>query len=917
MPAMHRRYRLLLAGLLAFAGAHVAQAADPAPFDLAGPTLRVKVTRNGQTLPIAAVPNLAGGDRVWIKADLPPSQSANYLLVAGFLRGSTNPPPADWFFRCETWTGKCARDGLTVTVPQDAQQVLLFLAPETGGDFRTLVSAVRGRPGAYVRASQDLNQATLDRSRLESYLAAIRGLSQAEPGRLKEAAPLLARSLAIKVDEKCLDRIPELQAPCLMQGQNSLILNDGHSTSIVEALTSGPAADLAMEASYTPQLSYGYYSPYIASVLDIARIFDSFHTARYQYIPALASQEEDRLTLTLNTPPSFHDPKSVLVAALPAVERSQLPPLHAVAPNEIYCARKTSLVLPVEGAPLVFATRYAHDMTLNLVGADGKTIDLPAKADAEQGGFVIDTSGLGAVKLGDSVHGSLHGYWGFDRYDGPGFQLVNAHAQSWALASADESTLIVGREGTVHLQAASVSCVDGIMLKDPGGKELKTEWKAVKPDEVEVKLPLREASPGALTLFVKQYGATQPQPITLQAFSEAGHLDSFTVHAGEAQGVLKGSRLDEVASLSVKGVQFAPGKLTTVQGADELVLIAQDAQAAADLKSGESAKAKITLKDGRVFTLPSTIEPPRPSVTLLAKSVEPSASSGASNIQLTDANELPQDAKLTFSLRTKSPASFARDEKIEVATVDETFSTLLSLSNGSVTLENSKVAVATLDPAKAFGPSAFGPLQFRVITADGAGDWQPLATLVRLPTLKDLVCPATPELACKLSGGNLFLVDSVATDARFAHPVHVPDGFPGYALPVPHPSNGQLYVKLRDDPSVVSAVALQVEQLAPTPEEAARAPARHEAQTDAASSGDHSATSAPQAGTAPAAATALPQSSTVPAAATPLPQAGNTPAATAVAPPQAGSPPATTTLPQAANLSVPASLPQAIANPAH
>ena len=50
--------------------------------------------------------------------------------------------------------------------------MLLFLAPETSGDFRTVVGAVRGRPGAFVRASQDLNQATLDRSRLDAHLAA-------------------------------------------------------------------------------------------------------------------------------------------------------------------------------------------------------------------------------------------------------------------------------------------------------------------------------------------------------------------------------------------------------------------------------------------------------------------------------------------------------------------------------------------------------------------------------------------------------------------------------------------------------------------------------------------------------------------------------------------------------------------------
>ena len=351
--------------------------AGGAAFDLAGPVLEVTVTRAGTTLPASQVPNLAAGDRIWIRANFPASQSAHYLLVSAFLSGSTNPPPESWFADCKTWTPKCAQDGLTVTVPADAQQMVVFLAPETGGDFKTLMGAVRGRPGAFVRTSQDLNQAALDRSRLERYLESIRALNDADPASLAQVAPLLARSLAIKVDEKCLDRIPALQAPCLMAGQESLILNDGHSTSIVEALTSGPEGDLAMQASYTPQLGYGYYSPYIASVLDIAKILDSFHTAQYQYIPALASLNGNDLQLTLNAAPSFHNPKSVLVVAMPAIEPAQLPPLHAVDPKEIYCARKTALVLPVEGAPLVFSTAYAHDMTLSLPGA-GKSLELPA-----------------------------------------------------------------------------------------------------------------------------------------------------------------------------------------------------------------------------------------------------------------------------------------------------------------------------------------------------------------------------------------------------------------------------------------------------------------------------------------------------------------------------------------------------------
>src|SRR5450631_4290643 len=518
-----RNRSLLPAAVLALVGAVCAHA-DPAPFDLSGPVLEVKVTRGVKTLPISEVPNLAAGDRLWIQADLPATQSAHYLLVAAFLRGSTNPPPENWFFRCETWSGKCAREGLTITVPLDAQQVLLFLAPETGGDFKTLVNTVRGRPGAFVRASQDLNQATLDRARLEIYLAAIRALNKADPAKLKDAAPLLARSLAIKVDEKCLDRSPELWAPCLMQGQNSLILDDGHSTSIVEALTAGPASDLAMEASFTPQLSYGYYSPYIASVLDIARIMDSFHTAQYQYIPALASPQGDQLALVLNTPPSFHNPKSVLVAALPAVEQPQLPPLHAVNPKEIFCARDTSLVLPVDGAPLAFSTEYAHGLSLIVTGKDGKTIALAAKADPVQGGYVVDTAALGNAALGDSIHASLKGYWGFEPYEGPTFRLINVHAKSWELAAGDEAALIVGRQDTIHLQADSVSCVDGIMLKDPGGKQLKVDWKTTRPDEVEIKLPLQGASPGAMTLLVKQFGDDQADPVSIHTFADAGRM---------------------------------------------------------------------------------------------------------------------------------------------------------------------------------------------------------------------------------------------------------------------------------------------------------------------------------------------------------------------------------------------------------
>ena len=198
-------------------------------------------------------------------------------------------------------------------------------------------------------------------------------------------------------------------------------------------------------------------------------------------------------------------------------------------------------------------------------------------------------------------------------------------------------------------------------------------------------------------------------------------------------------------------------------------------------------------------------------------------------IQLAHPSELPQDAILTFSLRTQSPATFAHDENIEVTTSDESSSAVLSFNNGGVMLENAQVAVATLNPAKVFGGAAFGPLQFRVNSKGVVGDWQPLANLVRLPILKELKCPATPELACKLSGSNLFLIDSISDDPQFAHPVKVPDGFLGAALPVPHPKGGSLYVKLRDDPSVVNSTRITAQEIPPSPDEAARTEVRSSA----------------------------------------------------------------------------------------
>jgi hypothetical protein len=800
--------RFLCAFVVLLAGPALACAESNA-FDLVGPRVEMKVTRNGKPLPLSEVANLQPGDRLWLHPDFPPDQSARYLLIVAFLRGSTNPPPENWFIKAETWTKEVREEGIVVTVPQDAQQALLFLAPETGGDFGTLRAAVRGRPGVFVRASQDLNQASLDRSRLEKYLADVKAISDADPKALHEHSILLARTLGIRLEQQCFDKPVEEQASCLTQHTDNLVLDDGHSQSMVAALASGPNSDLIGAVSATSLAGGGFYSAYVGAVVDLARVLGGLHTASYVYIPALALPKNEQMNLKLNNPPSFRKPMSVIVVGLPAVEAAQLPPLRAVNPEQAFCLQKSSLVLPVEGAPLVFSGDIAHDFVLHVQGKTGPGVNLPARADASSGGFPIDTHTMEAAKLDPEVTGTLHGSWGFESYEGPNFRLKTSRSVHWTIPPAEQSALIVGREDTLHLQSEAAVCVDGVNIQDSQGREVKTTWKVTKPEELEVKVALKDQSAGAMKLKLKQFGLSQPDEMPLQAYSEAAHLEGFTINAGDQQGVLKGTRLDEVDRFDLNGIHFVPAKLTRANEKDELHLAAAGGATPNALQPDERLVAHVALKDGRVLELPTTVEAPRPKMTLVSKNIQLGAT--PSGINLGSQEELPLDGQISFLVKTEIPEKLAHTEKIEVATADEAFSTTLSITDGSLVLRDSETLVALLDPRKAFGPSAFGPLRFRPVEADGAkGDWQPLATLVRVPALKEIRCPDTPDKQCQLSGTNLFLIDSVASDSQFAHTAPVPAGFLDSTLSVPHPTETGLYIKLRDDPATVNTVVLPV-----------------------------------------------------------------------------------------------------------
>jgi hypothetical protein len=814
---MRRCLQLFLFWCLASTGLY----ADAPAFDLTGPKVDVHVKRGEITLPIGQVPSLQPGDRLWVHPDLPESQSAHFVLIVAFLRGATNPPPPDWFTRVETWNKDVRSEGVFVTVPAEAQQALIFLAPETGGDFSTLRAAVRGRPGAFVRATQDLQAASLDRMRLDAYLAEMKAASPTDAKLLKERTENLARSLGIKVDKECFDKPSDQQAPCLVEHTDGLVLDDSNAQSMVNQLANGATGDLMNQLSYSTLAGAGEFSPYVGAIVDTARILSSLHTAHFQYIPALAMPTKDTLNLRLNVPPSFRDPKSVVVVALPPVAPARPPPLHPVNAEDKYCVQKPGLVLPVEGAPAVFSTQLAYGLTLQLTTqADGKTtsVELPVEADPARGGLV-PTGPIPPLPVG-SVTAVLHGKWGFDDWEGPHFDLHAAQPGKWTLAAGEQSALVVGREDTLHLEGDNSICVDRVEELAAGGEPVKLTWKSPKPESpkpesMEVAVPMKDAAPGPVTLEIHQYGLEKPQSLALTAYAEAASLDRLTLSAGDQAAVLQGNRLDEVAKASLGGITLKPSALTRVEDFDRLAMKVEGSTAGLDPE--KSYVAKVQLQDGRQLKVPVTVELARPQITLLNKGVQEDPSATPSPVRLGSQDDLPVDGRLVFFLKSRVPANFPRNEKVEVAAVDGSFQTVLSLADSSLMLEDAKTAMATVEPLKRFGASAFGPVAVRAMSAEGVtGDWLPLGTLVRLPGFTDLRCPRSVVKPCMLTGTNLFLASSIGATADLNNATDVPPDFTGTQLSLPHPANGTLYLKLRDDPATVQILTLPVTPLSPS-----------------------------------------------------------------------------------------------------
>jgi hypothetical protein len=837
--------------------------ADNARFDLVGPRIDVRVTRGSSTLPIAEVPNLQPGDKIWVKAELPASQSNHLLLIVAFLRGTTNEPPDNWFTKIETWDKKTV-EGTTITVPVEAEQAILFVAPETGGDFNTLRSAVKGKPGLFIRADADLNEASFEQQRIERYLAAMKTVPQNDEKAIQDRSAKLASTLALKPNADCFKKPVEQQVNCLTQSSAPVLLDDGHGQSIAEAVSTGASSDFINAASYTQPGGGGLYSAYVGAAVDLVHLVNLMRTAQYQYIPAISFPQDSTLNLKLNAPPSFHKPESVIVIGLPAIQKAKPPPLHPHDPDQVACLLQPKMTLSLEGAPLVFSTSFAHDLVLHL-NRTGAPADIPLTPDAFEGGLAVakekqrqplhdaksqDDSAKpikADMKIGTSrdltITGTVRGDWGFDSFEGPTLTVQQVNGKDWTIVS--DTQLLAGQDNHLILKGDSTACVQHIALTNNGNKEVDVTFK---PDTgkdakntLDLDISLKKVQPGGYSLAIQQYGDSNKDNVPLTAYTGDIHLDGIKIHAGDNTAVLAGQGLKEVVSAQIDNQTFIPAD----GGSDDKTVYLN---AKAGVSPGNGKEAMVKLKDGRTMTVKISAEAPRPSLKLLSFNDTPMPWNGAIPVTLGAKDDVPLNGKLTFVVQTKDV--FPRMQTIEVATTGGSVHTSLSLAANNIVLQDEHTAIATLDLLKTFGQSAFGKLQMRPMGEDGTpGDWTPLGTLVRTPQITAIHCTTADALTCTIDGSDIFLVQSFSAGKDFATLTEVPTGFAENTFNVPTPADGTtLYLKLRDDPGAVAAMTLPipVQKAVPASVPTAQAPSSAPAAQDA-----PPATKAPDPATAP------------------------------------------------------------------
>ena len=251
---------------------------------------------------------------------------------------------------------------------------------------------------------------------------------------------------------------------------------------------------------------------------------------------------------------------------LPAVQAAVPPPLRSADANHIACLLEPSVVLPIEGAPLVFSTDLAHNLILHLNTPPGAPTepDIPLIPDAYLGGLLLQKTAPHHVELHDSkplpklitptsspapqadtekaatepepiqLTAIVQGRWGFDAFTGPTLTLQQLPGAGWHIVPSPEglqtAELIAGHNAQLVIASAAAPASTPLPPRPTGATaDIAIPYKVEpKGDQLELTLPLQSAStPGDLHLAIQQFDQPKADELATRTFSEPTHVTAI------------------------------------------------------------------------------------------------------------------------------------------------------------------------------------------------------------------------------------------------------------------------------------------------------------------------------------------------------------------------------------------------------
>jgi len=143
-------------------------------------------------------------------------------------------------------------------------------------------------------------------------------------------------------------------------------------------------------------------------------------------------------------------------------------------------------------------------------------------------------------------------------------------------------------------------------------------------------------------------------------------------------------------------------------------------------------------------------------------------------------------------------------ESIEIATADGRATGMIKAGKG-YDLQDATTGIVAFAPTETLGALAYGPVRFRIWHDDVPSNWTPLATIVRLPDISSISCPARDK--CQVTGDRLFLVKAIGASEQAEALQAIPDGFVNPRITTTAARDGRIFLQLRDAPTVFGTVA--------------------------------------------------------------------------------------------------------------